>query len=30
MTVPLITPSSAGGISNTIGPASFVLKNGIR
>jgi hypothetical protein len=29
MTVPLIEPLSAGGISKTIGP-SFVLKNGIR
>jgi hypothetical protein len=30
MMVPLITPASAGGISNTMGPASLVLKKGIR
>ena len=30
MMVPVIEPPSAGGISSTIGPTSFVLKNGFR
>jgi hypothetical protein len=28
--LPVIEPSSAGGISSTMGPASFVLKKGMR
>jgi hypothetical protein len=30
MIVPLITPSSAGGISMTTGPTFFVLMKGLR
>jgi hypothetical protein len=30
MMLPVIEPSSAGGISITMGPASAVSKNGIR
>jgi len=30
MTVPVIEPSSAGGISSTTGPTSFVLMKGVR